>query len=466
MMTGSSIGSVSDGVTYNGFGELRQYQAKYSGSTVYSVDYGTRDKLGRVVTKTETVNGETHTYSYVYDPNTDELTDVYKDGALVSHYDYDSNGNRVRYTGANGTFNGTYDDQDRMLSYGGNNYQYTANGELKSKTNVEGTTVYDYDVLGNLRAVTLADGTRIEYINDGAYRRLGKKVNGKLVQGFLYQDALKPVAELDESGNLVSRFVYGTNLDVPDYIIKNGSIYKIISDHLGSPRLVINIESGLIVQKIDYNEYGKVILDTNPGFQPFGYAGGIYDPQTSLIKFGVRDYDTELGRWTCKDPVGFYSGTTNQYAYVSNDPINWADAFGTERKPGKTPPKLWPNLPKNIGGKNPKWNPNGYWEGKNGNGYSWDDRAHGTGVDRGQGAQGGHWDEEKNGRPTGRRYDKNGNPLPCEVNPDEQPYSPLIPAPNLTPQQVQQVTNTSTIIIVGGTIIYIIIKYGWVLAFI
>ena len=89
------------------------------------------------MTKTETVGGETHTFSYVYDPNTDELTDVYQDGALVSHYDYDANGNRVRYTGANGTFNGTYDAQDRLLSYGGNNYQYTANGELARKINAD-----------------------------------------------------------------------------------------------------------------------------------------------------------------------------------------------------------------------------------------------------------------------------------------------------------------------------------------
>ena len=140
--------------------------------------------------------GRTHTYSYVYDPNTDELTDVYKDGALVSHYDYDDNGNRVKYTGADGTFNGTYDDQDRLLSYGGNTYQYTANGELKSKTNAKGTTVYDYDVLGNLRAVTLPDGTRIEYVIDGSNRRIGKKVNGTLVQGYLYSSQLTPVAEL------------------------------------------------------------------------------------------------------------------------------------------------------------------------------------------------------------------------------------------------------------------------------
>jgi RHS repeat-associated protein len=328
MLTGCSIGSVSDNVAYNGFGELQQYQAKYGGSTVYNVDYGTRDKLGRVVTKTETVNGETHAYSYVYDPNTDELTDVYKDGALVSHYDYDANGNRVRYAGADGTFNGTYDDQDRLLSYGGNTYQYTVNGELKSKTSAEGTTVYDYDVLGNLRAVTLADGTKIDYIIDGGYRRIGKKVNGALVQGFLYQNFLNPVAEIDTNGDIVARFIYATGINVPDYMVKNGVTYRIVTDHLGSPRVIINTSTGEVVQRLDYDEFGNVTLDTNPGFQPFGFAGGLYDQHNKLVHFGLRDYDPETGRWTCKDPIGFGGGETDLYAYCGNDPINFIDPTG------------------------------------------------------------------------------------------------------------------------------------------
>jgi YD repeat-containing protein len=115
-----------------------------------------------------------------------------------------------------------------MLSYGGNTYQYTANGELASKTDAEGTTVYDYDVLGNLRAVTLPDGTRIEYVIDGLNRRIGKKVNGALVQGFLYQDQLSPVVELDGSGNVVARFVYATGINVPDYMVKGGITYRIL----------------------------------------------------------------------------------------------------------------------------------------------------------------------------------------------------------------------------------------------
>jgi RHS repeat-associated protein len=51
--------------------------------------------------------------------------------------------------------------------------------------------------------------------------------------------------------------------------------------------------------------FGNVTRDTNPGFQPFAFAGGPYDPDTKLVRFGVRDYDSETGRWTAKDPIRF-----------------------------------------------------------------------------------------------------------------------------------------------------------------
>lgn len=54
--------------------------------------------------------------------------------------------------------------------------------------------------LGNLRHVTLADGAAIDYLIDGRGRRVGKRVNGALVRGWLYQDQLNPVAELDGKG--------------------------------------------------------------------------------------------------------------------------------------------------------------------------------------------------------------------------------------------------------------------------
>ena len=89
------------------------------------------------------------------------------------------------------------------LGYGNATYTYTDNGELSTKTDSEGTTVYNYDLMGNLTYVQLPDGTEIEYIIDGQNRRIGKKVNGTLMQGFIYQDQFNPVAELDGDGNVV-----------------------------------------------------------------------------------------------------------------------------------------------------------------------------------------------------------------------------------------------------------------------
>ncbi|MDH3423751.1 MAG: RHS repeat-associated core domain-containing protein, partial [Gemmatimonadota bacterium] len=74
--------------------------------------------------------------------------------------------------------------------------------------------------------------------------------------------------------------------------------------------------------------------DTNPGFQPFAFAGGLYDPQTGLTRFGARDYDPITGRWTAKDPIGFGGGDSNLFGYVSNDPVNTLDPSGLLSLPG------------------------------------------------------------------------------------------------------------------------------------
>ena len=138
------------------------------------------------------------------------------------------------------------------------------------KTESEGTTVYNYDLMGNLTYVQLPDGTEIEYIIDGQNRRIGKKVDGTLVQGFIYHDQLNPVAELDGDGNVFARFIYGENGHVPAYMIKDGVTYRIISDHLGSTRLVVDVDTGYVAQRRDYDAWGNVAIDTNPGFVLMG----------------------------------------------------------------------------------------------------------------------------------------------------------------------------------------------------
>jgi RHS repeat-associated protein len=98
-------------------------------------------------------------------------------------------------------------------------------------------------------------------------------------------------------------------------------------------RLVVNADTGAVAQRIDYDAFGVVTLDTNPGFQPFGFAGGLTDPDTGLVRFGARDYDPRVGRWTSKDPIDFDGGSFNLYAYTIGDPVNLIDPDGLRLKP-------------------------------------------------------------------------------------------------------------------------------------
>jgi len=138
---------------------------------------------------------------------------------------------------------------------------------------------------------------------------------------------------LNSANNIKSRFVYTSSENVPEYFIKSDTIYRLITDHLGSVRQVVSVATGEFIQKIDYDEYGNVLLNTNPDFQPFGYAGGLYDQHIKLVRFGARDYDAETGRWTVKDPIGIFGKNTNFYGYCINSPINIVDTDGKEIQP-------------------------------------------------------------------------------------------------------------------------------------
>ena len=160
---------------------------------------------------------------------------------------------------------------------------------------------------------------------------MGKKVAGTLSQGFLYQDGLNVVAQLDGSGNWVARYVLGGKANAPDYFTNSSGTFRILSDHLGSPRPIVNTSSGAVVEEIDYDEFGNVMNDTAPGATPFGFAGGLYDKDTGLVRFGARDYDPSVGRWTSKDPVAFEGGM-NLYLYVGDDPVDGIDPAGQAGK--------------------------------------------------------------------------------------------------------------------------------------
>jgi len=86
---------------------------------------------------------------------------------------------------------------------------------------------------------------------------------------------------------------------------------------------------GTVLKRIDYDSFGNIIGDSNASFAlPFGFAGGLHDRDTGLVRFGLRDYDPDIGSWTAKDPIGFKGGDVDLYGYCVNDPINFIDPTG------------------------------------------------------------------------------------------------------------------------------------------
>lgn len=309
--------------TYNVFGEPVGLEVSHQEAVIASFDWR-RDDLGRLSSVTEVLQGEAQEIAYEYDDG-GRLAAVLRDG-VGGTMEHDADGNLVR---VNGQVVAEYDQGGRLIRFGAESFEYDQAGALAVRTGPEGSVRYSYDLLGNLRHAELADGRVIDYLVDARNRRVGRRVNGVPVQAFLYADQWRPVAELDGAGAIRSVFVYGDRLNVPTYMIREGRNYLIVSDHIGSPRLVVDAADGRVVQRIDYDPRGRVLRDTNPGFQPFGFAGGLYDPDTGLLRFGSRDYDPRVGRWTSPDLLGPAGGDINPYVYAGGDPVNFIDPRGS-----------------------------------------------------------------------------------------------------------------------------------------
>ena len=324
--TSTALGSVATSYATNGFGELTRIEVTTKAAPTLAQDIE-RDALGRITRITETLNGRAQELAYTYDA-AGRLETVTRDG-VVTTYQYDPRGNRLGVV-RNGTTTdeAEFDAQDRIRSHGSFSFEQTQHGDLVRRSSADSSLELSYDGLGTLLNAQVSKSgksTIIDYTMDGQGRRVGKRVGGKFVGAWLYQDALRPISEIGPAG-VFSHFVYAGD-GAPAFMLRAGVPFRFVKDHLGSVRLVINTATGAIAQRLEYDEFGRVLQDTAPGFQPFGFAGGLHDTDTGLVHFGARDYDPEIGRWVNKDPIEFEGGP-NFYAYCGSDPVNNVDPTG------------------------------------------------------------------------------------------------------------------------------------------
>ncbi len=319
--------SYADGVAtvsldYDSYGQLTRKTHAIGGSVFYQIDLVYND-LGLVTHKTETTAAGQHSYAYSYNADGSLLT-VLRDGTEIEAYGYDDRDNRVSASYDQGAAQtAVYDLQDRLITRNGIAYQSDDDGYLVGR----GTDSFTYAARGELIAANVG-GTTLEYVYD-AFGRQVARIHGSAERGYLYGlpgQPYKPLAAVDATDKLLL-YVYddeGRLLAID----RAGSRYYVGSDHLGSPRVLVD-DLGQVVKRLDYDAYGRLLEDTAPAFDiTLGFAGGIADEITGLVRFGMRDYEPASGRWTARDPILFQSRQTNLYGYVSNSPMSYTDPSG------------------------------------------------------------------------------------------------------------------------------------------
>jgi RHS repeat-associated protein len=174
------------------------------------------------------------------------------------------------------------------------------------------------------------DGTTQRFLRDAEGNFAGRYDNGAPSKNFIRGINGKVIAGQNAVTGGAQVYGFATGRPSEDFINIGGTLYRVVTDQLGSPRLVIRVSDGVVVDRIDYDEWGQVSQDTSPGFQSYGFAGSLGFDKFNLLGADYRLYDSKIGRWTNKDPIGFSGGDTNLYGYVLNDPVNYIDPDGTQ----------------------------------------------------------------------------------------------------------------------------------------
>ncbi len=302
---------------------------------------------GRLAKKTEQSPFFTHHYIYVYDFK-DHLERVLLNGEIVEDYSYTNQGQRVmQYSSHNPPpLYLRYNPQNQLLARENTAWIYDKNGAVSKKmvNSLYGTggnqTKYFYDGDTRLDKVILPNGDVIKYTYGkgkglAAQNPVAKYFNNKLAVEYIWADELRLGLCRDYQQNLKFTFKYAQRVCPEQVIIsrmgnrEKGQVTALCGcDQAGSLKLLTST-SGKLFKHIHFDSFGNALKDSDPTFHlPIGFAGGLTDKDTGLVRFGYRDYDSDMGRFLCPDPLGFGGVDNDLYDYCMDDPVSLVDSNG------------------------------------------------------------------------------------------------------------------------------------------
>lgn len=354
---------------YNSVGDITSWTVRQGGAataSVYGLGYDAADQLRSAMLKKVQGGTVLKQYDYDYDNAGNRFTE--QNGSLVTTSGFNdlnqltnqSGGGKMHFRGAvskpstvtvggnpatvdaNDMFDGVADvvtgnntvpvvATDASGNIQTNNYQVTVSSganrtlsyDLNGNETNDGSKTCEWDAANRLTAVNYTNTTkRTEFTYDGLSRRVKivEKTGATVTSTKNFVWDRLAIAEERNNVNKVTKRHYGQGVKV------GNANYYYLRDHLGSIREMTST-AGAIKARYDYDPYGNRIKSAGKLDADFGFTGHYFHPPSNLHLAPLRAYDSVVGRWMSRDPIG-EATSVNLYQYVRNDPLDRLDPLG------------------------------------------------------------------------------------------------------------------------------------------
>lgn len=302
----ASAGGLSVGFAYDPVGNLTQLTPAASSTPLVKFDY---DALSRLTT--------------------------FKDGptdVAIESYTYDATGNRQSFTNSAGTQAYTYPSTNhRLSSVGSVARSYDAAGNTSG---IGGTAKqFIYDDTGRMGQVKQAGVAVMNYRYNGKGEQVRKYLSTANTYT-VYDEAGHWLGDYDSTGAALQQAIWLD--DLPVGLIANGNqLHYVEPDHLGTPRVVIEVARNVPVWTWDLKSeaFGNSVPNQDPDGDAnvfvfsMRFPGQRFDAFTGVNYNYFRDYEPGTGRYVQSDPIGQRGGYAT-FAYSNSSPLLTWDFFG------------------------------------------------------------------------------------------------------------------------------------------
>ena len=316
-ITSSTAPGLNYAFDHDAVGNITQID---EGTQVRMLDY---DALYRLTEFDTQPAGAEPLFSYGYDPVGNRLQLDTWDGQLnTTSYTYAANSNRLQ----------SVDGQSRSFDAAGN----TTTGHIPAGQTAPVQS--QYDERNRLTQVTIAGWGSADYDYNGVGERVWKQsieAGQTVTVRFIYGEQGQLLAEQQTGGSGAGYTEYIWLDHRPVALIREGQLYYIQSDHLGTPRRVIEPNTNTV--RWHWPLAGEPFGDHAPDEDPnksgtdfklnLRFPGQYFDQETGTHYNYFRDYEPGTGRYVQSDPIGLMGGN-NTFGYAEFNPTKLFDPFG------------------------------------------------------------------------------------------------------------------------------------------